>query len=559
MNAVKVSIQDTTVGGSSCWNGATFTAACPNYVAATGTTAWSYALAAGALTNAHNYTATVETIDNVTNTNTAATTASWTYDTSPPVYASSATDRPGTHIDLTFTEATSGLNTGITPAASAFTVVVGGSGDTVTGVTMTDATHIRLTLTTRAYGNQVVTVAYTQPGSNQVRDNAGNLLATFGAQTVTNTAPAALVQSTLAAAPTSITANGATTSTITVQLKNSAGTNLTLSGGVVTLSTTDGTFPGACTSNCATTDNGDGTYTATLTSSTTAHNVTVSAKLDGSSLTNTQTVTFAPGVATKLVVTGSGSQTAGVAQSLTITAFDAFGNIATGYTGAKNLTFSGANSSTNPATPPTVTNNLAAAIGFGSTTAVTFTNGVSTTGGSMKLYKVEAAVVAVTDGTISAAGADRLSVTVNPAAATRLVVTGSATQTAGAAQTVTVTATDPYGNTDTGYTGAKNLTYSGANSSTNPVTSPTVTNSTPTATNFGSATTNTFTSGVSTITGGVGSMKLYKVETAASPSPTARSQPPPAPTASPSPSTRPPQPASSSPAARRRPQGRRSR
>ena len=70
-----LSIQDTTVGGSSCWNGATFTAACPNYVAATGTTSWSYALAAGALTNTHNYTATVETIDNVTNTNTAATTA----------------------------------------------------------------------------------------------------------------------------------------------------------------------------------------------------------------------------------------------------------------------------------------------------------------------------------------------------------------------------------------------------------------------------------------------------------------------------------------------------
>ena len=222
---------------------------------------------------------------------------------------------------------------------------------------MTDATHIRLTLTTRAYGNDAVTVAYTQPGSNKVQDNAGNLLATFGAQTVTNTAPAALVQSTLGAAPTSITANGATTSTITVQLKNSAGTNLTLSGGVVTLSTTDGTFPGACTANCATTDNGDGTYTATLTSSTVAHNVTVSAKLDGSSLTNTQTVTFAPGVATKLVVTGSGTQTAGAAQSLTITALDAFGNTATGYAGAKNLTFSGANSSTNPVTAPTVTNN----------------------------------------------------------------------------------------------------------------------------------------------------------------------------------------------------------
>ena len=44
----------------------------------------------------------------------------------------------------------------------------------------------------------------------------------------------------------------------------------------------------------------------------------------------------------------------------------------------------------------------------------------------MKLYKAEAANVAVTDGTHhAAAGTDRLTVTVNPAAATRLVVTGS--------------------------------------------------------------------------------------------------------------------------------------
>src|SRR4029077_1102307 len=132
-----------------------------------------------------------------------------------------------------------------------------------------------------------------------------------------------------------------------------------------------------------------------------------------------------------------------------------------------------------------------------------------------KLYKAETANIAVTDGTIAASsGSDRLTVTVTAAAATRLVVTGSAAQTAGAAQTVTVTATDPYGNTDLTYSGAKSLTYSGASSSTNPVTAPTVTNSTPTATNFGSATTNTFTNGVSNTAGGVGSMKLYKVETA---------------------------------------------
>ena len=77
-----------------------------------------------------------------------------------------------------------------------------------------------------------------------------------------------------------------------------------------------------------------------------------------------------------------------------------------------------------------------------------------------------------------------------------------------------VTAKDAYGNTDTGYSGAKSLTYSGASSSTNPVTAPTVTNSTPAAIGFGSGTTNTFTNGVSNTAGGVGSMTLYKAEAA---------------------------------------------
>ena len=160
-------------------------------------------------------------------------------------------------------------------------------------------------------------------------------------------------------------------------------------------------------------------------------------------LSGNVSMTVGPAAASRLVVTGSASQTAGAAQALTITAADPYGNTATAYTGAKNLTFSGANSSTNPVTAPTVTNNAAAAISFGSTTAITFTSGVATSGGSMKLYRVEAATVAVTDGTIGAAGSDRLSVTVSSAAASRLVVTGSASQTAGAAQALTITAADP--------------------------------------------------------------------------------------------------------------------
>ncbi|MHA8054301.1 hypothetical protein, partial [Aquirufa sp. OSTEICH-129A] len=77
--------------------------------------------------------------------------------------------------------------------------------------------------------------------------------------------------------------------------------------------------------------------------------------------------------ATKFIITGSGTQTAGGSQTITITAKDASGNTASGYTGSKSLTFSGANSSSSPATSPKVEGT-----DFGTATSVSFTNGVAT-------------------------------------------------------------------------------------------------------------------------------------------------------------------------------------
>ncbi|MHA8102752.1 hypothetical protein PQG46_13025, partial [Aquirufa nivalisilvae] len=283
----------------------------------------------------------------------------------------------------------------------------------------------------------------------------------------------------------------------------------------------------------------------------------------------------------KLVVTGTGTQTAGSPQTITVTAKDAQGNTATGYTGSHTITFSGANSSSSPVTVPTV-----GGTDFGTATSLSFTNGVATA--SMILYKSELATIAATDGTIVAAGSDRLSVTasessfsklvvsltspqingtaftgtntltaqdaygntvtsfnasgtnvtvtstltgtisglgsgvdnvlnqagdfssgvanltslglkftgtsgagtftftpasgtaatsssitVSPGAATKFIVTGTGTQTAGGSQTVTLTAKDASGNTATGYTGDKSIVFSGANSSTNPSTAAT--------------------------------------------------------------------------------------
>src|SRR5207253_1429386 len=123
------------------------------------------------------------------------------------------------------------------------------------------------------------------------------------------------------------------------------------------------------------------------------------------------------------------------------------GNTATGYTGDKTLTFSGANASPN-STNPTVTSKTGAAVNFGTAETITFTNGVSSAGGSMKLYKKETASVTVSDGTINST-AGPLSVTVVDAGLNAFTLTLVGPQTNGVAFTGTnsLTAIDAYGNT----------------------------------------------------------------------------------------------------------------
>ena len=90
--------------------------------------------------------------------------------------------------------------------------------------------------------------------------------------------------STLAASPTTIVADGASTSTITVRLKDSYGNDLTSGGATVVLSTTGGTLS-------AVTDNGNGTYTANLTASSPGSG-TVSGTVNGAPIAATAAVVF---------------------------------------------------------------------------------------------------------------------------------------------------------------------------------------------------------------------------------------------------------------------------
>jgi hypothetical protein len=224
--------------------------------------------------------------------------------------------------------------------------------------------------------------------------------------------------------------------------------------------------------------------------------------------------TISAGAATSLNLSpASTTPTAGATDNLTITAIDAGGNTATGYTGSKSLSFSGA--STIGANNPTVSNSAGTAVNFGAGTTISFTSGVSTTSGAtngvMKLVKAETFNLAVTDGAISQTSVIGITVSAGTAASLTLSP-ASTTPTAGAADNLTITAKDAFGNTAIGYTGSKTLTFSGA--STIGTNNPTVSNSAGTAVNFGASTTISFASGVSTTSGATnGVMTLVTAET----------------------------------------------
>ena len=164
-------------------------------------------------------------------------------------------------------------------------------------------------------------------------------------------------------------------------------------------------------------------------------------------------MTIAPAAAAKLILATAQSTTAGAAVNLAVTAQDAYGNVATGYGGAKSLMFSGAQSS--GGNPPT-----AAGVAFGNPTSITFAAGQATT--VLKLYRAETAVISAGDGTVTSGG---VTVSVAPGAASTLTLgVGSQAPTAGSATTLTLTAVDAYGNQATGYGGNKTLTFGGAQS-----------------------------------------------------------------------------------------------
>jgi hypothetical protein len=207
-------------------------------------------------------------------------------------------------------------------------------------------------------------------------------------------------------------------------------------------------------------------------------------------------VTVAPATASKLVLAAAtGTPTAGVADNLTTTAQDTYGNIATSYAGAHSLTFTGPQASPG-GTLPTVSDSTGAEIAVASATSINFSAGVASVAGSnngaMKLYKSGAATVKVSDGTLSTT----LATTTAPAAAAKFVL-GAATTApvAGASDKLTTTAQDTYGNTATTYTGVHSLIFTGSSASPSGAL-PTIVDSSGATITFGSPAAISFISGV---------------------------------------------------------------
>jgi len=316
------------------------------------------------------------------------------------------------------------------------------------------------------------------------------------------------------------TTAGVLSGTITVQRQSAASAPITAGSTTVNLSSTSGAGifrDTGDTLNITSVTIANGTSTASFKyKDTVAGTPTITAAASG--LTSAmQQETVSPAAAASLTLSAvSTTPTAGAANNLTVTAKDSFGNTATGYSGDKTLTFGGASAiGTNN---PTVSDKVGTAVNFGTPETINFSSGIATvtgsTNGVMKLYKVETANISVGDGVISNAG-NLLSVTVAPGAASKLAITAAVgTQTSGSANSLTITARDAFGNTATGYTGDKSLTFGGAANAPDG-TKPTVTNKTGTAIDFGTAEIINFVSGASSVSGSNnGVMNLYKAETA---------------------------------------------
>jgi hypothetical protein len=240
------------------------------------------------------------------------------------------------------------------------------------------------------------------------------------------------VSVTVAGFPASVTAGAADSFTVTAL--DGAGNTLADYAGTVHFTSSDpqAVLPADYTFTEA--DHGVHTFSATLKTAG-SQSITVSDALVPGVLSGTQSgITVTPAAMSRVTVAGfPSSVTAGVAGYFTVTASDAYGNRAT-YTGTVRFTSSDAK-----------------AVLPGNYTFTAADAGMHTFSATLKTAVAQS--LTATDTVNAAITGGQGSILVNPAAASRLVLSAPASVSANAQFSLTVTVVDAYGNVVTGYRG----------------------------------------------------------------------------------------------------------
>jgi large repetitive protein len=326
----------------------------------------------------------------------------------------------------TFTDAKPGNN-----SAEMSSTIVWGDKTTTTGTIAYSASSGTYTVTgTHSYstsGTYTVTVNIADTGGSKA--------------SVTGTARIIVTQFSVNA-PTAATAGSAFNVIVTALDKN--GNTAANYAGTVHFTSTDTNsqtvLPADYTFQPG--DNGSHTFTVILTRAG-KQTVTVNDVGNSNVKGTTGTISVSAAAASTFTVAGfPSSTTAGVAGSFTVTAKDPYNNTATGYTGTVHFA-----SSDGQAVLPANS---------------TLSNGTGTFTATLKIAGSQS--ITATDTSNNSITGSQTGITVNPAAASGLVVTGYPSPVkAGTSNNFTVTAKDPYGNTATGYTGTVTFSSSDNN------------------------------------------------------------------------------------------------
>jgi hypothetical protein len=261
---------------------------------------------------------------------------------------------------------------------------------------------------------------------------------TTGTQTGITVTPGAASQLAFAQQPSNTTAGQVISPAATVDVEDMYGNLVSSDSSTVTVTLSSGTFSaGSVTASAA--SGGVATFSPLTIDK--ANNYNLMAADGGLTRALSAPFTVNPAAASMLVVSAFPSPiTAGASHSYTVTAEDPYGNVATGYTGTVHFT-----SSDPRAVLPANYTFTAAAAGRHSFSATLKTAGTQS--------------ITATD-TTNAILTSAVNITVNPAAASKFILTGPSSVSVGVPFSLTLTVQDAYGNIVTGYIGTVHFSSS---------------------------------------------------------------------------------------------------